>query len=114
MVQAPCSSSTPDSARSRRAFAGIEGEGELPLPVEVLAAPGHGDVLLHGPGNPLDDVGGVGGDAARHHPLVDVLDGGQAQVLAGGDVAEEIGAGGGGDGPADGAGDVVVARERCR
>ena len=62
------------------------------------------------PGIPFGQIAGVGGDARADDPLAHVLQGGQAQVLAGGDVAEEVGPGHGGHGAADGRGDVVVAR----
>ena len=65
--------------------------------------------FFHGAGQVFDDIGGVSGDAGRHDPIVYVLGGRQAQVLAGGDVAEEVCPGAGGYGAADGAGDVIVA-----
>ena len=68
----------------------VDGEVELPLPVEFFAAAGHGPVPLHGPLHPLGDVGGVGGDARGDDPFPHVLDGGEPQVLRRGDVAVKI------------------------
>ena len=52
----------------------------------------------------------MGRDLVGDHPLADVLDLGQAQVLLGRHVAEHAGAVPAGQGRADGRGDVVVAR----
>ena len=57
----------------------------------------------------LGDIGGVRGDLGGHEAIEHVLGVGQAQVLGRRHVAQEVGAGAGGDGAADGSGDVVVA-----
>ena len=74
-------------------FFGVHGDGELAFPVKLLAALRHGDVLLHGTGYALDDIAGVGSDAAGDDPFVDILHRWQSEVFAGGDVTEEVGTG---------------------
>ena len=88
---------------------GVYGEGELPFPVKRFAAFRHGDVFFDCTGDALDDVAGMGGDAAGHDPFVDIFHGRQAQMFAGGDVTEEVGTRGSSQGAADSTGDMVVA-----
>jgi len=79
-----------------------------------LAGPGQRQVALQGPGHALDDVGRVGGDLRGDEALADVVVRGQAEVLGRRNIAEEIGPGRRGHGPADGRDDVVVARRDVR
>src|SRR5579863_8703558 len=80
-----------------------------PFPVEPLAVARHLVVPDLGGAHALDEIARVGGDAGGDNAFADVFDVGQAQVLSRGDVAEEVGAGGGRDSAADSAGNVVVA-----
>jgi len=88
---------------------GIEGQGEVPVPVEIGSRLAELVVALAGAFDSEGDIGGVGGDPVGHDTLADVVLGGQTQVLTRRNVAEKgravIGRGRG----ADGAGDVVVA-----
>ncbi len=76
---------------SRMAFAvsGVEGAGELRIPVEDAAGIAHLVVDVPGVGDALCDVSGVGGDLRSHDALLDVVHIGQSQMLGGGDVAQE-------------------------
>src|SRR5579859_1583873 len=88
---------------------GIEREGELLFPVELVAGVAEGVVAVAGAGASTGDVGGVsrnlvGDDAVFHVFLV-----GQTQVLFRCDVAEHGSAVPSDHGGTDRAGDVVVA-----
>lgn len=88
----------------------IEGELEHAFPVKVFAAAAHFIVPVACARDALGHVGSMGGDAAGDDAIAHVLQIWQTQMLSRGDIAEEIGAVGGCDGPTDGRGDVVVAR----
>src|SRR4029077_5703098 len=89
----------------------VEGELELPRPVEGGA--GVGEVVVPGarPGDPTGNVAGVRGDLVGDAAGLPVLRLGEADVLLGRHVAEHGGAGARRLGRADRAGDVVVAGE---
>ena len=88
---------------------GVEGAGELCIPVEDAAGVAHLVVDVPGVGDALCDVGGVGGDLGSHDALLDVVHIGQSQMLGRGDVAQEGCAAHGRDSAADGSSDVVIA-----
>ena len=88
---------------------GVEGAGELCIPVEDAAGVAHLVVDVPGVGDALGDVGGVGGNLRSHDALLDVVHIGQSQMLGRGDVAQEGCAAHGRDSAADGSSDVVIA-----
>ena len=87
---------------------GVEGTGELCVPVQHTAGVAHLVVDVPGVGDALGDVGGVGGDLGGHDALLDVVHIGQSQMLGGGDIAQESRTAHGCDSAADGSGDVVI------
>ena len=84
------------------------------FPVERLAIARHLVVPDLRGAHALDQIARMRRDPRGDNALAHVVDIGQAQMLGGSHVAEEIGAGGRGDRAADRAGDVVVARARRR
>lgn len=68
------------------------------VPVELAACLAHLVVHVAGVGHLLGDIGGVCGDLGGHESIEHVLGVGEAQVLGRRHVAQEVGAGAGGDG----------------
>ena len=99
------------SLRSRKArdFSGSMDTSICPSQLNSFRYRGHAPVFLHGPGQPLGDIGDMGGDLRGHDAFPDILQGRQPQMFGRGDVAEEIRPGSAGNGAADGRRDVVVA-----
>src|SRR5271169_5742544 len=79
------------------------------FPVKGFAIARHLVVPNLGRAHAFDEITRVRGDSGRNYTIANVVDIGQAQMLGRGDVAQEVGAGGGGDCAANCAGDVVVA-----
>ena len=61
----------------------IQGELELPVPVEGVAGAAEFVVAIAGPGTVAGNVGGMGGDLVGDQSLSHILCVGQAQVLFG-------------------------------
>ena len=69
----------------------VERQGQMLFPVQGGPSAREFVVPVAGAGELAGHVGGVGGDLVGHAALLDVLAGGQAQVLLGRDVAQEGG-----------------------
>jgi len=74
-VEARASGAAPDGdALTAATLAGagdtrVEGQGDLPFPVQRFAAAGHLPVAVQRPGQALGDIPGMGGDAAGDDPF---------------------------------------------
>ena len=97
-----------------RRLGGIDGQPGLRLPVEFLPGARHLEVPLGGAGDALGDIAGVRRDARGDDAEVHVLGARQAQVLRGGDVAQEVDAGGRRYGAPYRGRDVIVAGSDVR
>ena len=69
---------------------GVQGAGELGIPVQHAAGIAHLVVDIPGMGDALGDIGRMGGDLGGHDALLHIVHVGQSQMLGGGNIPAKI------------------------
>ena len=87
----------------------IDGQVDLPLPIEFLPVAGHLGILFKRPRQSLGQIGNMGRQFGGHNPFTDIIQIGKAQMFRRRHITQEVRPGSPGNGSADGGRDMIIA-----